>query len=75
MDLKTARINTGLTLKELSEKTGLSESALCRYENGTRTPSVETAKKIGGILDVPWFWIMDNKKAAPDNGGADGESA
>jgi len=51
--LKRIRNDKNLTILELSQRTGLSESAISRYENGNRTPSVIIALKIAKVLDVP----------------------
>lgn len=44
--LVAARIETGMTQKELSEKTGIRQSNLSRIENGTSSPTVETLSRI-----------------------------
>lgn len=44
-DLKLALKNKGLTAKELSEKTGISRSAISQYINGVNEPP-ETKKEI-----------------------------
>ena len=62
MELKEARINAGYTLKRLADAVGTSVAAISRYENGKRSPSANTAKKIGELLDIPWYEIIDNKR-------------
>lgn len=44
--LIAARIETGMTQKELSEKTGIRQSNLSRIENGTSSPTVATLARI-----------------------------
>lgn len=44
--LIAARIETGMTQKELSEKTGIRQSNLSRIENGTSSPTVATLSRI-----------------------------
>jgi transcriptional regulator with XRE-family HTH domain len=46
-DLRTAR---GLSIRELATKTGLSASAISRWESGSRTPTVEHYNKMMTVL-------------------------
>ena len=41
-----ARKEKGLTQKQLSELTGISQADISRIENGTRNPSLETIKRL-----------------------------
>ena len=52
--LKDARIRCGLTLKQVGDAAGISESYYWLIENGERTPSVSVAKRIASILGFPW---------------------
>lgn len=45
-----ARIENGLTQKQLSEKTGISQSDISRIERGTANPSVKTLQRIAEAL-------------------------
>ena len=40
--LKRIREDCGMTRKEVAEKVGLSERAIAQYEQGTRSPSIDT---------------------------------
>ena len=62
MRMKEARLNAGLTLAQLAAEVGVSAAAIQRYENGLRTPRIGIAKKIGAVLGVPWYELVDNKK-------------
>lgn len=42
VSLKAARVNAGLTLKEVSEKTNISEYTLSKYEKGKSVPRWDT---------------------------------
>ena len=44
--LKFARVNAGMTQKELAEKTGIQQANISRIENGNGNPSVATLCKI-----------------------------
>ena len=46
-----ARIETGLTQKELSEKTGISQADISRLEHGTANPSIKPLQRIATALD------------------------
>lgn len=55
MDIKRAildaRIKTGLTQMELSEKSGISQADISRLENGTRNPSLALLKRLAEAMD------------------------
>lgn len=46
----TARIESGLTQKQLSEKTGINQSNLSRIERGEGNPSVSTLNRIAAAM-------------------------
>lgn len=50
--IRTTRRKNDLTLKELSEKTGLSVSFLSQVENGTSSLAITSLKKIADALGV-----------------------
>lgn len=39
---------------DLAKKSGVSQQAISAYENGERSPSVETAKVIADVLGFDW---------------------
>lgn len=45
-----ARLEAGMTQKQLSEKTGINQSNLSRIERGTGNPSVATLERIASAL-------------------------
>ncbi|MBQ4251620.1 MAG: helix-turn-helix transcriptional regulator [Erysipelotrichaceae bacterium] len=51
-----ARTETGMTQKQLSEKTGIAQSDISKLENGTANPSIRTlqrlAEGLGKILVI-----------------------
>lgn len=53
-----ARKANGLTIKELSEKTGLSASRIGNWEQGTRSPGPEEAKRLSNELKIAASWIL-----------------
>lgn len=57
--LKQARINAGLTQKQLGEKCGMADSAIRKYESGKIKPKIETLKKIAAALNVSVIDLAD----------------
>lgn len=47
-----ARQKKGISLIELSKRTGISKSALNNYENGKRSPNMEQMELIATALDT-----------------------
>lgn len=46
------RTKKGITLRELSKRTGISKSALDNYENGIRCPNMNQIELIAKALDT-----------------------
>lgn len=51
-ELKKARVEQGLTYRELSEVTGVSRQALFSYENGTYPPRADVWKVLKKVLKL-----------------------
>ena len=51
--LKVARAISGLSQKELAEKSGLDPSHISLIEKGQRKPSVSALTKLSGALGIP----------------------
>ena len=47
-----ARINQGITQKELSKSTGITQADISRIENGTRNPSLAMVKRLADGLGM-----------------------
>jgi len=47
-----ARINKGLTQKDLAEKIGTKQSSIARFESGAYNPTLSFVQKLAGALDV-----------------------
>ena len=62
--LKRIRSQRGVTLAELSERTGISKSTLSRLENGQRRPSLELLLPLAQAYRVP----LDDLVGAPEVG-------
>lgn len=50
--LKNARKNKGITQTQLGKKLGVSQAMIGQYENGSRTPKIETVQKIADALNI-----------------------
>ena len=54
IDMRDIRKERGMTMKQLGDVTGLSESYISMIENMERTPSVSAAKRIAAALGFEW---------------------
>ncbi|MEX1376218.1 MAG: helix-turn-helix transcriptional regulator [Eubacteriales bacterium] len=58
-NLRKIRKENGMTMKDLADKIGVSESAISQYENGKRQPGFETLKELSGIFNVSVDYLLD----------------
>lgn len=59
--LKDVRYKNHLTLKEVSERVGISKAFYCQLENGKRRMLYETAVKIASVFNVkPDYLFYDD---------------
>ena len=60
--IKSARLFRGLSLSDLSNKTGITKQALSLYENETIRPEISKLVAIAQALDFPieYFMSLDN---------------
>lgn len=63
--LKEIRRQAGIEVEELSEKTGISKTALWGYESGRRSPDPETLCVIADALDVSLDMLVRGKEKDP----------
>ncbi len=47
-----ARIETGLTQKELSERTGIAQGDISKLENGSANPSLKTLQRLAAGMNM-----------------------
>ena len=47
-----ARKNTGLTQKQLAERTGMAQGDISKIENGNGNPSLKTLKRLASAMDM-----------------------
>lgn len=51
-------------MEALAEKAGVTGATICRYEQGKRVPKITIAKRLGEILGIEWYEVMDTQKGA-----------
>jgi len=59
--LKDIRKSKNLTHEEVAKESNISRSFYTHIENGTKTPSVDVAKKIATALGFDWTLFFENK--------------
>lgn len=62
LKLREIRKRAGLTMKELADRIGCSESAISQYETGKRQPDYETLLKISDYFGVSVDDILGKEK-------------
>ena len=50
--IRYARVTSGLTQRQLAQQIGVTNVAVCNYENGNRLPNVETLSRISQATDT-----------------------
>lgn len=56
--LHEIRKNSGLTQQELADRVGLTKTSICCYENGTRTPTLDTLIDLANELNVELSYFL-----------------
>jgi DNA-binding XRE family transcriptional regulator len=52
--LKEKRLEANLTQEEVAVKVGVNRATVTKIENGSRTPSIWLAKRLGETLGFDW---------------------
>ena len=55
--IRQARIENGMTQKDLAEKLGVSYQNISQYERGVKQPKMETIEKIANALGADAYYI------------------
>lgn len=63
MLIRELRKQHGLTMRELGEKIGVSESTISLYETGKREPNYETLLKIAELFNVSVDYLLRGEDA------------
>lgn len=66
-ELRHIREMTGMSQEDLAEEVGLTQVMVSYIENGTRRPSVETAKRIAKVLNIDWTEFFNDEGDQEDN--------
>ena len=64
MELKALREALDLTMKQVGDRCGISESHYCLIERGQRRPSPEVAKRIAAVLGFEWTRFFEDESPA-----------
>lgn len=59
--IRAERKRAGMTQKDVSEKTGLCRSGICKYESGKTTIDINTLRKIASALEIPIESLLSEK--------------
>ena len=54
----------GITQKQLSKESGISQSSICQYIAGNRTPTLPSAIAVANVLQVPIELLLDENCAS-----------
>lgn len=67
--LKEMRKKNSLTQEELASRIGLTKTSICCYENGTRTPTLDTLIDLANELNVEltYFLGIDQYQISSDD--------
>ncbi|MEA2384514.1 MAG: hypothetical protein QOH72_4485 [Solirubrobacteraceae bacterium] len=71
--IRAQRVTAGLSLRELAERTKVSNAYLSQIERGLHEPSISVLGAIAAALDVSLEALLAHAGLLP-SGGADGES-
>lgn len=63
--LKYYREEKGLTQSALAEMVGISRFSIMDYENCSKSPTLDTARKIASALDVELDFLDGSKNPTP----------
>lgn len=56
--IAAARIDKGMTQKQLADALGVGQSIIARWETGGRVPKMQTLQRIAAALGVDWTTLI-----------------
>lgn len=56
--VRDLRMSMNLSLRQLSKVTGLSHSAICKYEQGTREPTFESLEALADVFNCDIDYLL-----------------
>lgn len=71
--IRARRLELGLTQRALSERCGIAEPTLRRYEAGKLNPKLSTCQTIATALEVPVVYLLDTSPETRELAGDVGE--
>ncbi len=63
VELQVARIRKGLGVGEAAQLVEVSANAWRRWENGTRTPTLDKAIRVSEVLEVPVTTLFSDSES------------
>ena len=60
IDLKKLRTEKGLTQEQVANESGVQRTTITMIELGENKPSIELAKKLGEIFNIPWYDFFED---------------
>ena len=70
--LKNARLNSGLSRKQIAELTGITVTTIGMYENDERLPSLHMIVKLAAHYKVSIDYLLDSNTGSRDSLPLDG---
>ncbi len=64
--IKDMRIERGLSQQELGDLLGVTKVSVCGYENGTRTPSLDTFNLLAEVFNTTTDYLLGREIAIRD---------
>lgn len=61
MKLSNILKHKGMTIEELSKKTGINYHTLQKYSSCVRQPSIKNAKILGEFLGIDWWLLFEDE--------------
>lgn len=71
-NIRRERIRSGLDQAELARELELDQTAISRFEKGSRRPSVDLLKRIAVVLDCEFSSLVENSEETEGEGGGTG---
>ncbi len=65
--IKDMRLERGLSQQELGDLLGVTKVSVCGYENGTRTPSLETFDLMAKVFNTTTDYLLGREIRICDN--------
>lgn len=65
-NLRTLRLQSGITQKQLADAIGVSQQSINKYENHNIEPDIETMKRLADYFRTSIDYLVGYSTAAPD---------